>query len=346
MKTIKFPQDESVHDSITEWWYFNGHLKDAKGHQYSFMDCFFKADVKKADIAILKHTPLKIIYFSHSVLSDIKAKKIYPIIDYISKISKDTFSRPLVFINYKNNFILKGKTERAIEKISESKYHIKTDNLDLTMTSMKKPLLENETGYVKLKEKGTYYYTLTNLKTEGTIKINGKNIKVKGKSWMDHQWADVIYNPKTRWTWFSIQLDSNIELVCFEYLDGNFKKYIATISYEDGRQASADDMVLTPTGIAWQSPVTKTRYPLSWKIDIPSKNISIEVKPLFKNQEMLFGQINYWEGALTIKGTIDDKKVKGVGFLELAGYQKGISNMNLWKYIIKKAIAKQIKSSR
>ncbi len=343
MKMIKFPQDETVHDSITEWWYFNGHLKDAKGHQYFFMDCFFKADVKKADIAILKHTPLKIIYFSHSILSDIRTKKIYPIMDYVSKISKDTFSRPLLFINYKNNFILKGQTERVIEKIGESRYHIKTDNLDLTMTSMKKPLLKNKTGYVKLKEKGTYYYSLTNLKTEGIIKVNGKDIRVKGKSWMDHQWADIIYDPKTRWTWFSIQLDSNIELVCFEYLDGNYKRCLATISYEDNRQASADDVFLTPTGMAWQSPVTKTRYPLSWKIDIPSKNISIEVKPLLEDQEMLFGQISYWEGALTAKGTIDDKKVKGAGFLELTGYKKGISNTNLWKYIIKKAIAKQIR---
>jgi len=343
MKMIKFPQDESVHDSITEWWYFNGHLKDTKGNQYFFMDCFFKADVKKADIAILKNTPLKTIYFSHSLLSDIRAKKIYPIIDYISKISKDTFSRPLLFINYKNNFILKGKTERVIEKISKSRYHIKTDNLDLTMTSMKKPLLENETGYIELKKKGTYYYTLTNLKTEGIIKINGKIIKVKGKSWMDHQWADVIYNPKTKWTWFSIQLDNNIELVCFEYLDKNFKNHITTISYKDGSQASADDMVLTPTGITWQSPVTKTRYPLSWKIDIPSKNITLEVKPLLKDQEILFGPICYWEGALTVKGTIDDKKVKGIGFLEMTGYPKEISNLNLWKYIIKKAIAKQIK---
>ncbi len=131
---------------------------------------------------------------------------------------------------------------------------------------------------------------------------------------------------------------------CFEYLDEDFKKYLATISYEDDRQASTDDVVLTPTGVAWKSPVTKTRYPLSWKIDIPSKNISIEVKPLLKEQEMLFGQINYWEGALTVKGTVDDKKVKGVGFLELTGYKKGISNICLWKYVIKEAVAKLIRS--
>ena len=45
-KPIKFPEDESAHDYIAEWWYFNGHLKDRQGNEYAFMDCFFKVDVK------------------------------------------------------------------------------------------------------------------------------------------------------------------------------------------------------------------------------------------------------------------------------------------------------------
>ncbi len=336
-KKIKFPKDELAHDNIIEWWYFNGHLKDKKGNKYSFMDCLFKADIKKVKIPFLRKIPFKTHYFSHSILFDIKKKKSYPKIDYVSLVSKDSFSKPLLFVNYMNPIIVHGYFNSVIEQTTKSKYHIKTENFDLNLTSIKNPLLENGTGYVNLKTKGTFYYSLTNLKTEGTIKINGKEIKVKGKSWMDHQWADVSYS-KDKWTWFSIQLDNNTEIVCFEYNDGKNKTYLATISYSNNRQVSTNNIKLTPINTIWQSNITKAKYPLSWKIEIPSKNIELEVKSLIKKQEMIFGTINYWEGPLTVKGIMNKKKVKGVGFLELVGYPMGISRLKFYKKETEKII--------
>lgn len=331
IKPIKFPEDGLPHDNIIEWWYFNGHLKDKKGNRYAFMDCLFKADVKKVKIHFLKKHPFKIIYFSHSILSDIKTKRFYPKIDYVSLISKDSFSKPLLFVNYIDPILIKGYVNKIIEETNKFNYHIKTENFDLNLTSIKTPLLEGGKGYVDLKTKGSYYYSLTNLKTEGTIKINGKDIKVKGKSWMDHQWANTIYSVKDKWTWFSIQLDNNIEIVCFEFDDGKNKTYLVTISYENNRQVSTNDVRLTKTGIVWKSSFTKAKYPLSWKIEIPSKNISLDVKPLLKKQEVIFGTINYWEGPLKVNGTINKKKVKGIGFLELVGYPMGISNLKFYQ---------------
>ena len=341
-KPIKFPEDELTHDSIIEWWYFNGHLKDAKGNNYSFMNCLFKADVKKVNIPFLKRTPLKTIYFAHSLVSDIKNKKFYPKIDYVTMISRDSFSKPLLFVNYINPIIFTGYVNNIIEETNKFKYHIKTENLDLILTAVKKPLLLNKNGYVNLKTKGTYYYSLTNLKTEGTIKIKNKLIKVKGKSWMDHQWANTSYSKKDKWTWFSIQLDNNTEIVCFEYTENGNKTYLADISYPNNKQEHFNKVKLTPLGIKWTGSKTKTVYPLSWKIEIPEKNINLEVKPLIKNQEMLFGTINYWEGPLTVKGFFNNKKVKGVGFLELVGYPTEYTNIKFLKdeaeAIVKKSL--------
>jgi len=39
-----------------------------------------------------------------------------------------------------------------------------------------------------------------------------------------------------------------------------------------------------------------------------------------KDQEMIYGAINYWEGPLDVTAKIRGKKVKGVGFMELVGY--------------------------
>ena len=347
-KPIKFPKDELDHNHIIEWWYFNGNLKDKKGNKYAFMNCLFKADVKKIKIPFLSKIllkskiPLKTIYFCHSLVSDIKQKKFYPSINYLSFISKDSFLKPLLFINYLNSIIPAGYINCKIEEKEKFKYHLKTEDLNLTLTSTKKPLLLDGNGYIDLKSKKTYYYSLTSLKTKGTIRIKNKLIKVKGKSWMDHQWANASYSKNDSWIWFSIQLDNKTEMVCFEYNDGKDKTYLASISYPNNKQEHIHKVKFTPLGTKWISPKTKAEYPLSWSIEIPSKGINLEVAPLIRNQEMIFGTINYWEGPLTVRGVFNNKKVKGLGFLELTGYPSEWNSFEFAKDEIKNTINKSL----
>lgn len=316
-KKIIFPKDEQAHNNIIEWWYFNGNLKDGNGDKYAFMDCLFKVDVKRVNIPFLK-LPFKTAYFSHSLISDIKNKKCYREVNPLSVVSADSFSKPLLFINYTSPS-LEGYTNYVIENIGKSRYHIKTRDIDLILTSKKKPLLEGGKGFVDLNPDKTYYYSLTNLKTKGRIRIKNRWIEVTGKSWMDHQWADVPYN-ENKWTWFSIQLSNNTEIVCFEYDEGKSKTNLASISYPDNRQKHLYEVEFKSLKNKWRSRKTGTTYALSWEISIPSEKITLRVEPLINNQEINFGTINYWEGPLKVKGKIDKKKVEGEGFMELVGY--------------------------
>ena len=50
---LEFPKDNGGHESIIEWWYFNGRLKDHRGNEYAFMDCLFKANPLKINIPLL-----------------------------------------------------------------------------------------------------------------------------------------------------------------------------------------------------------------------------------------------------------------------------------------------------
>lgn len=336
MKPVIFPKDEQAHNHIIEWWYFNGHLKGDDGHQYSFMDCFFKADVKKIKIPFLKF-PLKIIHFSHSTLTDITTKRFYPNIDLISVVSEDSFKRPLLYINYTDPIIIDGYVNRVIEEPNPFEYHIKTENFDLDLRSTKPPLLEGGKGYLDLSGRRTYYYSLTSLEARGNIFIRNKNVKVKGKAWMDHQWANTPY-ARDKWTWFSIQLNGGIELVCFEY--GNDKKdRLVNIVHSNGRMESAVDLKLTPKKGSWKSKKTKAEYHLHWRIEVPSKKIDLMVEPLVKNQEMIFGSINYWEGPLSVKGKYGKKKVSGQGFLEIVGRQARYNSLNYLKDIFTDKLA-------
>ncbi|MEI8174858.1 MAG: lipocalin family protein [bacterium] len=334
-KIIKFPEDESVHDYIIEWWYFNGHLKADNGNEYSFMNCLFKADIEKVKIPFLSKIPLKNSYFSHSLLSDLKNKNFNHRTTPLSLLSEDSFSKDLLYINYINPTVINNYTNCVIEKIDESIYHLKNEDIDLKLTSIKKPLMEGGKGFLDLHSKKTYYYSLTNLKTEGRIKIKNKWINVTGKSWMDHQWADVGYS-KNRWDWFSIQLDDNTDMICCMYDDGNIKTNFADISYADGKQEHYKDIEITPLEKKWTSPKSKAVYPVSWKIKIPAKNIELNLIAKIEAQEMLFGSINYWEGPTKVEGIFGDKKVSGNGFMELVGYKSEYTNVKYLTEEIKK----------
>ena len=157
-KAIKFLEDESFHDYIIEWWYFNGHLKDKDNNEYSFMDCLFRVDVKKVKIPFLSKIPLKTSYFSHSLVTDLSNSKFYHRIAPFSVISDDSFSKPLLYINYINPEIKNGYTNCVIEKTGESTYHLKNEDIDLKLTSIKKLLLEGGKGYLDLHSKTTYYF--------------------------------------------------------------------------------------------------------------------------------------------------------------------------------------------
>jgi predicted secreted hydrolase len=344
MKPIKFPRDEQAHDKIIEWWYWNGNLHDRAGNQYAFMDCLFQAKPKKVNLSFIK-MPFAKAYFSHSILSDIKKQKSYPVIDYVSLISRDSFRQPLLFVNYIDTNFLDGYLVSEMVETAPFKYQIRSKNFDLTLTSTKKPLLEGGQGRLDLGKRSSYYYSLTNLKTEGEIKIGNEKIKVTGKSWMDHQWANVPY-AKDEWNWFSLQLDDNTEMVCFELSSQNKKMTLADISYPNGKTEHLTEVIFTPIGKAWASSKTKAKYPLNWQIEIPAKKIKLRVAPLIKNQEMIFGTINYWEGPLAVSGYFGNRKASGFGFLELVGRPSQYKAYNFFKESLSetiKALQKKLK---
>jgi predicted secreted hydrolase len=337
MKPIQFPRDEQAHDKIIEWWYWNGHLNGDDGNRYAFMDCLFQAKPKKVKLPFFK-VPLAKAYFSHSIVSDIKKQKVYPTVDYLSLISGESFKRPLLFVDYINTDFFDGYTVSAMEETAPFQYRLRAKNFDLNLISTKKPFLENGQGYLNVMAgRGTYYYSLTNLKTEGIIRINGQEIKVKGKSWMDHQWADAPY-VQDKWNWFSIQLKNNIEIVCFEYSGAKKTSALAGISYPDGRSENFSHVIFTPLGEKWISPRTRASYPLSWLIEIPARKIKLKVEPLIKNQEMMFGTLNYWEGPLKVSGSFGGKKVTGQGFLELVGRPSQYHAIKFFEETLKAAI--------
>jgi predicted secreted hydrolase len=305
VKRVSLPKDELPHPGqAIEWWYFIGFLKGK--HNYAFMTCLFKADKDKVNLNFLK-IPYKNIYFSHSLLFDLDTKEVKKEVLPIVIVSGDTFEREGLFINYFYP-LRKSFFNYEISRLDKS-LRVKTSFFDLMMEECKKPLLENNTGFIDLGEKTAYYYSYTNLEVNGFI---GKE-KVKGKAWHDKQWSEKGFM-RDSWLWFSLQLPNSMEIVCFDYKG----KKMACISYPNDRQETCA-VEFIPLKKAWKSQKTGINYMLEWEIRL--KDLVIRTKPYINNCEMNFGFINYWEGPLKLE--VNGKKLKGAfGFMEYLAEQK------------------------
>ena len=335
------------HNSVIEWWYFNGHLADKKGNRYSFMDCLFRANASKVKIPYLKNvfgrsSSEKYLAFAHSTLADIARKTSRKDVQNISLLSRDSFKRPSFYASYIDPMtVANGFLTNEIAEPEPGVFHIKTEWTDLTMHSKKKPMLEGGRGFITVRGRESFYYSLTDLATTGTVRVGDEWIPVSGRSWMDHQWADVAYT-KDKWTWFSLQLDDGTDIMCVEYDDGKGKDYLVDILDAHGDTTHYDSAILTPGDAIWKSRTTKAEYPLSWTIAVPQKDILLTTSALLPDQEMIFGSINYWEGGINVVGTIGGKKVKGVGFMELAGYPSNYNFLLLAGKSVNKKLQEEI----
>jgi Predicted secreted hydrolase len=63
---------------------------------------------------------------------------------------------------------------------------------------------------------------------------------------------------------------------------------------------------------------TRARYPVSWRIRVPSLGLDVQCDAALDNQELTAGTV-YWEGAVRYSGSAG-----GVGYLEMTGYDKPV----------------------
>jgi len=312
-RPIVFPKDEQKHDSTTEWWYFNGHLKDSSGHKYSYMNTLFKIKFPKVYGGMMSFIPSRELYFCHSIITDIDNNKHYPNIEQRLKINDN--SAELLDINF---FSIANNRNYFIFQKDKTNYEICGKDIELTLSNKKTPILVGGKGFVDNVGEETFYYSLPDLQTKGSLLIKGKEVAVTGTSWMDHQWGDFGI-PKGYWNWFSIQLHGDIQMVCYQVGNEISSHCLATISDADGHQKTYNKIEIISTKEIWKSPKSGVAYPLGWQIKIPEAGIVIDTRAFVKDHEIIFHGVNYWEGPIDIKAKIKTKSFTGVGYQELVG---------------------------
>ena len=327
-----FPRDHGAHPEYrTEWWYYTGNLTDSAGNQYGYQLTFFRSALtpdlpeRTSDLATNQ------IYMAHFAVTNGAAN---------DHQSFERFSRGAgglagatgepAYAVWLEDWAVRT-IEPGVTRLQASAPGDGGDvALDLILRETRPPVLHGKQG---LSQKGpeagnaSYYYSLVQVETTGTVTSQGETVEVTGLSWMDHEFGTSALSANAvGWDWFSMQLDNGAVLMLAQVRTsdgGVMPQFEGTYVTAAGAQETITAADLTLTALAqWTSPRTQFTYPSGWQVAIPRLNIALTVEPLIQDQEMAVSFV-YWEGAITVAGTIADETVQGVGYVELTGYGQG-----------------------
>ena len=186
-------------------------------------------------------------------------------------------------------------------------------------------------------QESSTHFSCTRMEINGEIRDGGLRESFTGTGWMDREFGTWF---QRKWDWFSIQLDNDCELMIYRMWDElgeTSDRSHGTFVDAKGKARffTFEEFEVTATK-KWKSPTTGTEYPSGWKIHLDEPEIEIEVTPLLKDQELNTEDttmVIYWEGACEVKGTLENKDVKGKAFVELVGYTEGYQQPSLFRMI-------------
>ena len=324
-----FPADHGPHDDYaTEWWYYTGNLTGEDGAEYGYQLTFFRNALAPGEPSRPSALAATQLYMAHFAVTSGSAKE---------HRAFDRFSRGaggLAGAQGEPLYAVWLEDWRATQTGPES-YRLTAQvegpdgpvALDLTLTESQPPLLHGDRG---LSQKGleagnaSYYYSLVRLESQGSVTFDGVTTAVIGLSWMDHEFGtSALSGDALGWDWFAATLDNGAVLMFAQVRSASGQPqdiFEGTLSYADGRQVAIlpDDFILTRTG-HWTSSTTGIEYPAGWQVSFPAYAINLTIEPLIPDQEMTVAFV-YYEGATTIRGTMEGAAVSGRGYVELTGY--------------------------
>jgi len=327
-RKLSFPQDHFSHpDFKTEWWYYTGHLETEGGGQYGYQATFFRFGLRDRQKEDKDEVPLFTdLYLAHFALSDKRVKK-FLFRERANRGYGDKAGASIQrYLVWNEDWKIEGKGQGHIIEIKD-----RDTALRLRATSLKPPVLHGDRGLSQKGEgkgRASYYYSLTRMGTEGELEIAGKKERVRGLSWMDHEFgSDQLGEEQAGWDWFSLQLENNTEIMLYliRRQDGSPDPYSSgTLVKADGtsRHLALNDFRIEVLD-RWKSPKSKGNYPMRWKVAVPVEGIELEILPFFPEQELdtrRSTRVTYWEGAVKISGSYKKRAVQGLGYVEMTGY--------------------------
>lgn len=318
----QFPRDHGSHPGFkTEWWYFTGNLRDDKGYPFGYELTFFRQGLRSLSERQAGESDwiANEIGLAHFAVTDSRNQRFV----FSHRLTRSA----LGLAGFGQGDRLAWIEDWSLRVGADGRWHLQAAadelKIDVTLEPLKPPVIHGENG-VSQKSAGvgraSHYYSLSRMKTEGSLALRGEEAKVSGLTWFDHEWAsNQLTKAQAGWDWFGLHLDDGRELMIYQLRlkqGGADPASSGTLVGLDGVAThlpkSAFKLV---SGKTWTSQDTGVIYPLHWTIEIPSLDIRLEIVPKLSDQEMRVPPAAYWEGAVQVTGT-----TTGSGYMELTGY--------------------------
>ena len=327
-RAFSFPADHRAHPEYkTEWWYYNGQLRDAAGHRYGYQLTFFRVGLRPGPVPRQgSRWSLREVYLAHLAVTDVRRKKF----SFAEKASRGNLGlagaetgRYRVWIE---NWSVSEEGQAQVLIAGDRRL-----GLNLRASPSGPPVIHGSGG-ISRKGAGTgqasHYYSLTRMATQGRITVQGRTMEVRGLSWMDHEFgSNQLQADQVGWDWFSLNLGDEAELMLYQirHRDGRIDPHSSgTVVFKDRvpQPLSREDFSIQVLK-TWTSPRSRATYPAVWRIAVPRQDLIIRVTPVLDDQELMTPKstrVTYWEGLVTAEGTRAGRAVKGQGYVEMTGY--------------------------
>jgi len=321
---ISFPTDEGRHTGEpVEWWYTSGHFTgETSGKEYSYMLTYFYYPVS---VSIFNFEGFRILNITDEATGAFY-QETKPILTYNTlsttglDIAASLFPSGSEF--WRNKLDGSGNSIPFNYELSASS---STASINFELDTTKRPLVLDGDGYF---EQGlsnyTYYYSQTANTLTGSLTLNGVTENVTGTAWIDRQYGD--FNPFTgeKYEWFSLQLDNGTDLNLWNVFTANRMipenpKYKILAAYVDeSTQYTISDFEIERLEYFF-TPDNQKSYSKKWRLTSVSKNIDLIITANHTTSEVDITELSFrfFEGSVTIEGTIDSVDVLGIGFAEL-----------------------------
>ena len=310
-----------------EWWYYTGNVDTDTGRRFGYQVTFFRVGVDRAPKNPSTFA-VRDLYVAHVAVTDVENRR-HLFAERVNRAGVGTAGASMFDYRVWNED-WEVRLEYGTHRLQARDPHFV---IDLALSEDRPAVLHGDHGY---SQKGatagnaSEYYSLTRMPTEGAITLDGERYRVRGLSWMDHEFGTTFLEPTQQgWDWFSLQLADGTDVMMFELRgkDGTAAPQSSgTLVSSSGapRHLAAGDFTLTP-GRRWTSPGSGGTYPVEWQVRAPGEQLDLSVTPVVDAQELI-GQrtgVTYWEGAIDVKGTRAGRPIAGRGYLEMTGYAGG-----------------------
>ncbi len=334
---LRFPADFGAHpETRTEWWYITGSLQ-AGARLWGFQVTFFRvatglatATAQAPSQAQPSRFDASQLLFAHAALTDLEAGRLR----HDQRIARSGFGIAQAQVGDTAITLRDWQLTRAPSSadVRASRYTTKVGSdsagfgFELLFDTTQPVLLQGDAG---LSKKGpneadtSRYYSEPQLTARGSLTLEGKQVEVQGRAWLDHEWSDSFIPPQAvGWDWIGMNLDDGSALTAFRLRRADGSSVYAGGSFrapgQPTRNFGPGEVRFTPVRL-WSSAATRARYPVQWTVATPAG--SFRVNALLDNQELdsraSAGAV-YWEG---LSELLDDKgKRVGRGYLEMTGY--------------------------